>query len=45
MAQLIAASVGRAAPLLAQDGSERFATESAINKRPVSTLTNPTPGR
>lgn len=43
MAQLIAASVGRAAPLLAQDGGTRFATESAINKRPVSTLAHPTP--
>jgi len=43
MAQLIAASVGRAAPLLAQDGGTRFATESAINKRPVSTLADPAP--
>ncbi|MBM3407230.1 MAG: MOSC domain-containing protein [Betaproteobacteria bacterium] len=43
MARLIAASVGRAAPLFAQDGSERFATQSAINKRPVSTLTQPDP--
>jgi MOSC domain-containing protein YiiM len=41
MARLIAASVGRAAPLLAGDGGERFATTSAINKRPVSTLADP----
>lgn len=41
VARLIAASVGRAAPLLARDGAERFATTSAINKQPVSTLTDP----
>jgi MOSC domain-containing protein YiiM len=41
MARLIAASVGQAAPLLATDGSERFATPSAIHKRPVSTLADP----
>jgi len=39
--KLIAASVGRAAPLLAHVGGERFATTSAIHKRPVSTLADP----
>lgn len=38
MARLIAASVGRAAPLVAQDGGQPFATTSAIAKRPISTL-------
>ena len=41
MARLLAISTGQRAPLFAEDSGERFSTESAIHKRPVSTLAHP----